>query len=140
MLRTNATTLSRSVPLYSPAGMIPLDRLPLTTWFRMRSSLRPPPASLGPMLRSVPPFAWHPSHLPSNSVLPTTASPVPVAAGVDVLSVAAGVDVLGVVAGGVEDVVLSPPHPLPNAASALTRAITIPRRNFDMSHPLLGGR
>ena len=123
MLRTNATTLSRSAPLYSPAGMIPLDGLPLTICFRMRSSERPPPASLGPILRSVPSFAWHPWHLPSNSVLPTAASPV--AAGVDVLSVAAGADVLGVVAGGVEDVVLPPPHPTPNAANALTRPITV---------------
>jgi hypothetical protein len=75
--------------------------------------------------------------LSSNSVLPTAASPAPVAAGVDVLSVGAGVDVL---AGGVDDVVLSPPHPAPNAANALIRAITIPNRSFDISHPFARSR
>jgi hypothetical protein len=72
--------------------------------------------------------------------LPAAASPVPVEVGLDVLSVAAGVDVLEVVAGGAEDVVLAPPHPPPKPANALTRLITIAKRNIDISHPLLGGR
>ena len=115
--------------------MMALDRLPLTTWLRMRASVRPPPASRGPILRSVPSFAWHPWHLPSKRVLPTAASPVAGGPGVDVLLVVAGAEVLGVDAGGVDDDVLSPPYPAPTAASA----ITIPSRNA-ISRPLLAGR
>lgn len=135
MLRTNATTLSRSVPLeagrHDGARQAAVDDLVADARFGTPTTRKP-----WTDIALVPSFAWHPWHLPSKRVLPTAASPVAGGPGVDVLLVVAGAEVLGVDAGGVDDDVLSPPYPAPTAASA----ITIPSRNFAISRPLLAGR
>jgi hypothetical protein len=51
------------------------------------------------------------------------------AVAVDVLGVGVVVDAAGAAGSS------SPPHPAPNAASALTTAITIPKRSLDISSP-----